>query len=169
MNLPAGPAAARAAGWVALLVPAALLGGAYVSQYGFGLFPCEMCWWQRYPHFAAIPLAALGLALRNRPLIALAALAVLGSGLVGLFHAGVEYKWWHGITPCTAAVTLGPGVDPLDAIMNHAPLVSCDQPQWTLLGISLAGFNFLISTAAALLAFVLLARAKGKAGHAPSL
>ena len=47
---------------LALLVPALLLGGAYVAQYGFDLYPCEMCWWQRYPHFAALVLAAIGLA-----------------------------------------------------------------------------------------------------------
>ena len=162
MNLPAGPAALRLSAWLALLAPAVLLGGAYVSQYGFGLFPCEMCWWQRYPHFAAIPLAVLGLALRSRPFVALAAAGILVSGLIGFFHAGVEYDWWNGITPCTAAVKLGPGVDPLDAIMNHAPLVSCDQPQWTLFGVSLAGFNFLISTAAALLVLALLARSSGE-------
>jgi disulfide bond formation protein DsbB len=169
MTLPTGPAALRLASWLALLVPAALLGGAYLSQYGFGLFPCEMCWWQRYPHFAALALALVGLAARNRPVIGLAALAILASGLVGLFHAGVEYKWWHGITPCAAAVKLGPGVDPLDAIMNHTPLVSCDQPQWTLFGVSLAGFNFLISTAGALLVMLLLVRSSKEAAHVRAL
>ena len=142
---------------VALLVPAFLLAGAYVSQYAFGLFPCEMCWWQRYPHFAALALALLAFAVPRRALVVLAALAIGLSGLIGLYHAGVEYKWWQGFTACTSLVTFDGG-DPLDAIMNKTPLVSCDQPQWTLFGISLAGFNFLISTAAAIAVFALLGR-----------
>jgi disulfide bond formation protein DsbB len=146
----------RSARLLALAVPLVLLGGAYVSQYGFGLFPCEMCWWQRYAHFAALPLAALAFALpRARWPIALAALAILVSGLIGGFHAGVEYKWWEGFTTCTAA-SLGGG-NPLDAIMN-APIIRCDEVQWSLLGVSLAGFNFLISTIAALVIFAKLRR-----------
>lgn len=146
---------------LALLVPLLLLGGAYVSEYGFGLFPCEMCWWQRYAHFAALPFAALAFALpaRRWP-VALAAVAIAASGLIGLFHAGVEYDWWEGLTTCASAVQLGGGGDPLDAIMNKTPLVSCDQPQWTLMGISLAGFNFVFSVGGALLVAALLNRSK---------
>jgi disulfide bond formation protein DsbB len=142
--------------WIALGVPTFLLGGAYVSQYVFGLFPCEMCWWQRYPHFAALAFALIGfVAAPRRIWIALAAFAILASGLIGAFHAGVEYHWWEGITSCST-VDLGGG-DPLEAIMN-APLVRCDQAAWTLMGISLAGFNFLISTAAALVILALLGK-----------
>jgi disulfide bond formation protein DsbB len=141
---------------LALIVPLALLGGAYVSQYGFGLYPCEMCWWQRYPHFAAIAFAAIGLAKPGQRLWpVLAALAVLVSGLIGGFHAGVEYNWWEGITGC--ATVAASGGDPLEAILN-APIVRCDVAPWTLFGISLAGFNFLISTGAALAIFALLRR-----------
>jgi len=143
-----------AAHWIALGVPALLLAGAYASQYVFGLFPCEMCWWQRYPHFAAVALALIGLVAAPRGLwVALAALAILASGLIGGFHAGVEYGWWEGITSCST-VDLGGG-DPLEAIMN-APLVRCDQAPWTLMGVSLAGFNFLISTNTALAILALL-------------
>ena len=146
---------------VALLVPALLLGGAYVSQYGFGLFPCEMCWWQRYPHFVALAFALLAFAVprQARALVVLAALAIAVSGCIGLFHAGVEYKWWQGFTSCSSLVKLDGG-NPLDAIMNKAPLVSCDQPQWTLFGISLAGFNFLFSVAGAALVLALVARSE---------
>lgn len=142
---------------LALLVPLALLGGAYVSQYGFGLYPCEMCWWQRYAHFAALPLAALAFLAPHltRPATMLAALAIAVSAAIGLFHAGVEYHWWQGFTECTSYVAKGG--DPLDAIFN-APLIRCDAAQWTLFGISLAGFNFLFSGAGALAIFALLAR-----------
>jgi disulfide bond formation protein DsbB len=151
--------AAPFARWLALALPAALLGGAYVAQYGFDLFPCRMCWWQRYGHFAAIGLAILGIATRRVSLTWLAVGALAVAGLIGAFHAGVEYHWWAGPATCTSAVQAGG--DPLDAIMN-APVVRCDVAPWTLLGISLAGFNFLISCGGALVLAVMLRR-RGKA------
>ncbi|NML93023.1 disulfide bond formation protein B [Novosphingobium olei] len=156
------PQQSRSAAYtLALLVPAALMGGALVSQYVFGLYPCEMCWWQRYPHIAAIVLAGLALALRKSPLgdvfVRLAAIAIGISGLIGAFHAGVEYHWWEGLTACTR--TASAGGDPLAAIMD-APVIRCDVAQWTLFGVSLAGFNFLISTVGAVAVFVLLGRGK---------
>ena len=154
--LPTGAAATRSARALAFAVPAALLGGAYLGEYAFNLIPCEMCWWQRYAHFAALALAAAALLRPAAPLLTwLAALAILVGGLLGLYHAGVEYAWWQGFTACTSAVMLGD--DPLSAILN-APLVRCDQVQWSLAGISLAGFNFLIAVPAALLIFGLLRR-----------
>ena len=148
---------ARLARVLALAVPALLLGGAYVSQYGFGLYPCEMCWWQRWPHFVAFGFALLAYVVAPRKLwVRAAALAILVSGAIGLFHAGVEYGWWQGVTSC-AVVTGGGSGNALDDIMN-TPLVRCDEPAWTLFGISLAGFNFLISTAAGLTIIALLAR-----------
>lgn len=147
---------------LALIVPAALMGGALVSQYVFGLYPCQMCWWQRYPHIAAIVLAVLALTMKGKGsgdlAVTLAAIAVGISGLIGGFHAGVEYGWWEGVTACS---TVAGGGNPLDAIMN-APVVRCDHAPWDLFGISLAGFNFLISTAGAILVFALLG--KGRKG-----
>ena len=151
--------------WLALLLPFGLLAGAYVSQYVGGLYPCEMCWWQRWPHFAALPLALGAFILlgdgKRRAFTAFAALAILTSGLIGGYHAGVEYGWWEGITTCSSTVAPGSGKDVLDAILN-APLIRCDIAPWTLFGISLAGFNFLISTFGALAIFALL-RKGGKA------
>ena len=142
---------------LALGVPALLLAGAYVSEYGFGLFPCELCWWQRYAHFAAVALALVStVAPPKRLWIVLAGLGVLASGLLGGFHAGVEYGWWEGFTTCTSNVQ-DSGADPLEAIMN-APLIRCDVAQWTLAGISLAGFNAIISVIFAVAIFVLAGR-----------
>ena len=129
---------------LAVLVPAGLLGGAYIAQYAFGLLPCEMCWWQRYPHFAALGIGAMAFFLKPAQVwTALAGLAILTSGLIGGFHAGVEYGWWEGITGCS---TLPTNIDVMDPLA--APLIRCDVAPWTLLGISLAGFNFLISSIA---------------------
>lgn len=153
----------RLAYLLALLVPAGLLGGALVAQYGFGLPPCEMCWWQRYPHIVALVLAALAWMTRRDALVALAGVAIVVSGAIGAFHAGVEYDWWEGITACTAN-GLG-GSDPLASIMA-APIVRCDVAPWTLGGISLAGFNFLISTAAGLAILALIRRRPRKGDFA---
>lgn len=140
---------------LALGVPALLLAGAYISEYGFGLFPCEMCWWQRYAHFVALAFALLSTLGRWREgLLAFSALAITISGAIGGFHAGVEYGWWEGITACANNIGAGGG-DPLAAIMN-APLVRCDTAPWSLFGISLAGWNALISTVTGLGIFRLL-------------
>lgn len=144
----------RTAALLALLTPAFLLGGAYIGQYVFDLYPCEMCWWQRYPHFAALALGLVAVVRPGRFITLLAALCILASGLIGGYHAGVEYGWWEGFTACTANAAAAGG-DPMAAIWN-APLVRCDDVQWSLLGVSLAGYNFFISTAAALLIAVLL-------------
>ena len=135
---------------IALGVPLALLGGAYLSQYGFGLAPCEMCWWQRYALFAALPFAVLGwIRPSAKVLTALALLAILVGGLIGGFHAGVEYGWWEGLTACSTTAKIGSG-SALDAIMD-APVIRCDVAPWTLFGISLAGWHFLISVPLALI------------------
>jgi disulfide bond formation protein DsbB len=147
--------------WLTFLLPAVLLGGAYASQYIGGLYPCEMCWWQRWPHFAALAFGVLGWTLNNpglqRSMVVLAALAILTSGLIGGFHAGVEYGYWEGLTSCTSVVR-GSGDELLKSILN-APLIRCDVAPWTLFGISLAGFNFLISIFGGL---VVLLQLRGK-------
>ncbi len=143
---------------LALIVPGALLGGALVSQYIGKLYPCELCWFQRYPHGVAILLAVLAFVAPGRGvqrlLVTLAGVAVLLSGLIGAFHAGVEYHWWQGFTECTSTMT---GPVTLESIMN-APIVRCDVAQWTLGGISLAGFNAVFSIAGAIAIFWALRR-----------
>ena len=152
----------KRAQWLAFLIPAGLLAGAYGSQYLGGLYPCEMCWWQRWPHFAAVPLALLGFFFSNpmlkRVAVALAAFAILTSGLIGGFHAGVEYGWWPGLSTCSTVPT-GSAKEVMDAILN-APTIRCDVAPWTLWGVSLAGFNFLISSFGALVVLVMLGRSK---------
>lgn len=143
---------------LALAVPALLLGGAYVAEYGFALYPCEMCWWQRWPHFAAIALAGLAFVIKPvRLWTLLAGLAILISGAIGGFHAGVEYGWWQGVTSCARIMPSDPGSSALEAIMN-TPMISCNEAQWRLLGVSLAGFNFLFSVIGGLAVIALALR-----------
>ncbi|MEO6152894.1 MAG: disulfide bond formation protein B [Croceibacterium sp.] len=134
---------------LAIGLPALLLAGAYISQYGFGLYPCEMCWWQRYGHFAAVMFGLVSYrAPQGRLWIALAALAIFASGEIGAFHAGIENGWWEGFTTCSRPPSADGG-SAIDAILN-APLIRCDEAQWRLAGISLAGFNAIISIAVTL-------------------
>jgi disulfide bond formation protein DsbB len=146
---------------IALLLPLALLGGALGSQYLGGLHPCEMCYWQRWPHAAAIVLAALAFtgsaeSQRARTLTLLAAFAIAVSGAIGVYHAGVEAGIFEGITTCTALGQGGSTADMLKQI-TQAPLVRCDQIQFSFLGISMAGWNAILSLGgAALIAFLAL-------------
>lgn len=164
-STPAAFPALRAARGLALLIPALALGGALFSQYVGGLYPCEMCMWQRWPHLAALLLALAAIALRARPaasrgLTALAALAIAVSGGIGAFHAGVEYGWWQGFTACSTTVTGATAKDMFDSIMA-APLTRCDTAPWSLFGLSLAGYNAIASLGgAALIALALLRSGK---------
>jgi len=150
---------------IALVLPLLLLLGALGSQFLGGLYPCEMCHWQRWPHYSAVLLAAATFVVPQRSLraslVLVAALLIGISGAIGLFHAGVEYHWWNGITACTTTVSMA-GTTPaerLAAIMN-APMVRCDSAQWSLAGISLAGFNAIFSLGGAITIFVLMRKTR---------
>ena len=139
---------------LALIVPLALLGGAYGFQYLWAhLWPCEMCWWQRYAHFAALPFALAALLAGRmkdggRVFAWLAALAIFVSGAIGFYHAGVELKLLPGFTQCTAAAA-GSAADMLNEVFAR-PMVRCDDVQWSWLGISMAGWNAIVSILSAL-------------------
>ena len=145
----AGPGRAQAARLIALLLPLALLAGAFGSQYLGGLYPCEMCWWQRYAHGAAVILAALAFtapaaSTRSRSLTLLAALAIAVSSAIGVYHAGVELKIFEGFTTCATTAKATSTEELLKKLMK-VPLIRCDQVQWSFLGISMAGWNAIIS------------------------
>lgn len=105
-----------------------------------------MCHWQRWPHYAALvlALAAFGLP-HKRALVALAAVAIAASGIIGVLHAGVEWHWWNGFTACATTVPKGLSADEMLRQIMAAPVVRCDAAQWRLGGVSLAGWNALFS------------------------
>ncbi len=122
-----------------------LLLGAFAFQYLGGLPPCEMCIWQRWAVGAALALAIMGtLTARSRVVLTAAALAMLVDTGLAVFHVGVEQHWWQGLTECSATALSGPDV--LGQILA-APLVRCDAIAWSLFGISMAGWNALVSLA----------------------
>jgi disulfide bond formation protein DsbB len=147
-------AAAAAAG-----IYAATLLGAWFFQYVLDVRPCPLCLEQRYAYYLVIPLAALIAIARwsgaiGRPVAAaglcIVALAALANAALGSYHAGVEWGWWQGPTDCAGAPNFGSGslVDRL----NNVRVVRCDEVQWRFLGLSLAGYNALISLAVAAIA-----------------
>jgi disulfide bond formation protein DsbB len=161
---PAPVSAAGAARAVALLLPAALLTGAFASQYFGGLYPCEMCWWQRYAHMVAFALALIAFTAssassRSRTFTLLAALAIAASGAIGVYHAGVEAKIFEGFTRCTALAKASSTAELLKEI-TQAPLIRCDEVQFRFLGISMAGWNAIISLGGAALILMLTLKAK---------
>jgi disulfide bond formation protein DsbB len=126
-----------------------------------------MCWWQRYPHALAILLAALAFTApaaseRSRSLVILAAIAIAISGAIGVYHAGVELKVFEGFTTCTTTAKAANPQELLKQLMK-VPLIRCDQVQWSLFGISLAGWNaiFSLSGAAAITWLTISGRRRG--------
>ena len=156
---------ARAEPIAAAAVAIAVVGVATVFgflffQYVLGYPPCPLCLEQRYAYYASIPLAAmilLGLSVgASRKVLLLALLAIAGAmawnaGL-GVYHSGIEWHWWPGPQDCSGpVVNFGPAGSLLDRIQN-ARVVRCDEAAWRFLGLSLAGYNVLISSALAAVA-----------------
>nr|WP_147124850.1 disulfide bond formation protein B [Shimia ponticola] len=121
----------------------ALIVGAYVFQY-LGFAPCKMCYWQRYPHFAAIIIGAVFLAFQWQVLPWLGAMAAAITGGIGVFHVGVEQKWWEGPASCTGG-GMGDlsGADLLN--LDSVRVIMCDEISWQMLGLSMPGWNALLS------------------------
>ena len=139
--------------WFEGAVALCLILGALAFQYIGHYPPCEMCHWQRWPHFAATAIGLGGALLirhgvleaRLAPVIAaFAILAVAISGGIGVFHAGVEWHFWPGPTACTTGFHFTGG-----SLDLNAPVPQCDHAAWRMFGISMAGYNAVISLAAA--------------------
>lgn len=131
---------------IATLGSAAILGGAFAFQYIGGLAPCQLCLYQRWPHAAAILIGVLALATGWRGLAWVGALAALATAAIGVFHVGVEQLWWEGLATCTAGSISGISTaDLLDPTKDVAAVVRCDEIAWSLFGISMAGWNVILS------------------------
>ncbi len=131
---------------LAMAGSAALLGGAFAFQYIGGLAPCTLCLWQRWPHAAAVIIAVLAMLLGGRLLPVLGALAAATTAGIAAFHVGVEQKWWEGLTSCTAGSIEGISTaDLLNPDVIVAAPVRCDAIAWQLMGVSMAGWNMILS------------------------
>lgn len=147
---------------VMLLLGATAIVGAWALQIFADLPPCPLCLQQRWPYYAALPLLAVALILLGRgrmprmaaTLVALAGLLFLAGAAMGLYHAGIEWGWWPGPTACTlgAGTPLAQDAAGLLRQLETVRVVPCDEAPWRLFGLSLAGYNFLVSLLLALLA-----------------
>ena len=142
------------------VVGVATILGAYYFQYVQGLPPCPLCLEQRFAYYFAIPLAAmvlLGLSVGSSPkvitlaLLAIAVAMIWNAGL-GVYHSGVEWHWWQGPQDCSGATPNFSAGGPILDQINKTRVVRCDEAAWRFLGLSLAGYNVLISLALAVVA-----------------
>jgi disulfide bond formation protein DsbB len=140
---------------ILLAASAATLGGALAFQHIGGLAPCQLCLWQRPPYWLAIAITAATLLAQSFGqlsdqatriiLLGVAAIFAVGAGL-GAYHFGVEQKWWDGPASCSiGAGALALTIEQLENALRTAKVIRCDEVPWSFLGISMAGYNVLIS------------------------
>jgi len=153
------PPAALAALTIAAIGTATIL-GAYFFQYVLHYLPCPLCFEQRIPYYIAIPLALVVAfaAMKSAPRswvvggLVVLALIMLGSAGLAAYHAGVEWKWWPGPADCSGPISGMGSASDLLRRMQAETVVRCDDAAWRLFGLSLAGYNVLISLALAAVA-----------------
>ena len=134
------------------------LAAAYAFQHLGGYAPCPLCLYQRWPHAVAVvlSLAALMLLRRDRDRLARALVTLCGAGLVvgagiAAYHVGIEQAWWPGPSSCTSGGGAADSIAALLAQIEATPVVLCDVVQWRFFGVSMAGYNFLLSLGLAVL------------------
>jgi disulfide bond formation protein DsbB len=132
-----------------LIIAAATIIGAWIFEYA-SYAPCPLCLKQRWAYYALIPLAAIAFAVTpaRRPLLAVMALIGIASMVFGIYHSGVEWKWWPGPDTCGGGTLSGDLLPTLD----NTPVVACDEAALRIVGLSLAGWNAVISLAMAAIA-----------------
>jgi disulfide bond formation protein DsbB len=149
----AASAPERRAGLLFGVASGVILAALY-TEHVLGYPPCKLCLLQRWPYYAAIPLAALAWLITGplrtpraaRPAFAMLACMFMVSVALGVHHAGVEWGWWAGPTDCAGAVNTGPArAEDLLAAMNRTRVVACTDAPFRVLGLSLAGWNAAIS------------------------
>ena len=152
------PASQRSVAIFIAAVAAAVLAGAWIFQ-AFGYQPCELCLTQRYAYYGGVPLAAAvayaaGGRARSVAFAGFVGLALIFAAncVLGIYHSGVEWRWWAGPTGCTGIIAGAPNVADFVKELQHAKVVACDEVQLRILGLSLAGWNALISAGLALVA-----------------
>lgn len=134
-------------GWliVATFGSLAMILGAWGFEYIGGYPPCKMCYWQRWPHMAAVVIGVV--ALLGLPWLAwLGALAAATTAGIGIYHTGVERDWWEGPQSCTGGGLDMGSMSGADLLAVTGPkLVMCDEVAWAMFGLSMASWNAIIS------------------------
>jgi disulfide bond formation protein DsbB len=140
---------------VVFLIAAATILAALAFEHFGGYAPCPLCLEERYAYYFAVPASALAFLLARgqatglaRIVLVLIALAFLANAVAGIYHAGIEWKWWAGPGECSGAFELQWG----EGGIVDTPVIRCDEASWRLLGLSFAGWNAAISAFLALVA-----------------
>ena len=131
--------------WLAFLGSLALLLGAYAFEFLGNLKPCKMCLWQRWPHIAAIFIGILIFYTKSILLMRIASLIILAGAVVAFYHMGVELQWWDGPTACTSGSIANLSSTELMNKILQAPIIRCDEIQWSFAGLSMAAWNGIFS------------------------
>jgi disulfide bond formation protein DsbB len=158
LRFQAGPALTAAL--LVAAIAAATLAGAWFFQLVLDIRPCPLCLEQRFAYYLAVPLGALIAlaAAKHAPSavlyagLAILALSALGNAGLGGYHAGVEWGLWQGPTECTGPIGNLGSAGTLLQRLDTVKVVRCDEVQWRFLGLSLAGYNVLISLSMAAIA-----------------
>ena len=142
----------RLAALLMLIGSVAVIGGALLFQYVGGLEPCELCLLERWPYYLGIPLLVVALIADKHPMVAAPILAIaaalfLAGTVISAYHVGVEQHWIAGPTACTMPVAEPTSIEALKAQLMALQPVRCDVVQWSLFGVSLAGWNLIASVA----------------------
>jgi disulfide bond formation protein DsbB len=131
--------------WLAFLGSLSLLVGAYAFEFLGGLKPCKMCLWQRWPHLGAVIIGLLVLSSKSVLLMRIACIVVLVGAGIAFFHMGVEFNWWEGPSTCTSgSITDLTSAELMKKILE-APITRCDDIPWSFVGLSMAGWNGILS------------------------
>ncbi|MAL79418.1 MAG: disulfide bond formation protein B [Sneathiella sp.] len=144
--------------WIALAAAAGALVFAFTSQYVFGLWPCVLCLYQRWPYAAVIAIALAGIALSKRfgatPFLLFCAFAFLTTAAIGGYHVGVEQGWWEGTAECVGDTGAVSNIEDLKARIMSTPIVRCNEVAWSLFGISMAGYNVMLAVVMAVFCLI---------------
>ncbi len=142
----------RMTAFVLFLISFLALGIAYLFEFFGGIKPCALCIYQRFPHMIIIGLCIIGILFvkKEKPAAIITGISALlffiGAGIAS-FHVGVEHHWWQGTTGCGAELK-GTSIEALRSQLLKIPITRCDEVSWSLFGLSLAGYNAIISIAA---------------------
>lgn len=151
-NLPAFFSDKKRLSSAVVLASLGALAFAYTAQYGFNLLPCPLCLEQRKPYFAVILLGTAAFFCAGKKdkasfiFLLLCAAAFLAGAAISGFHTGVEEGWWKGLEACgDSSLPVGASIEELQKYLTSRPIVRCDVPAWQMFGISMTGYNFLLS------------------------
>jgi disulfide bond formation protein DsbB len=156
----------RWAPFLVTIASLAVVSGALLFQYVGGLQPCELCLYQRWPYYTVAGFAFLATLVGERRVsrivLGVAALLFLVDAGIAFYHTGVEQHWFAGPASCTGAALNASSAEELRAQLLATPPVRCDEIQWSLFGISLAGWNLVAALLLMIFSLVTFARLKAE-------